>query len=136
MKTIKISSNFFGSHLSDKKLYEKVKKWLIENVVGTTIYMPEISKNVVLNWQGLKNDLNKIHPPYNKKLISFGVIVELIVNSTFIIKEKDKSKKPDIKAVYKFFSSLSIDNELFDVIIIIKETSKTFLYDHLLLSKQ
>lgn len=135
MKTVKISSDFFGKYRNDKQLYENVKPWVIDNIVGIVISIPEIKKNVELTWQGLKNDLNKVHQPYDKKLISFGCIVDLILNSTYIRTEKDKSGRPDIKNVYKFFSSLAIDNVYFDVIIVIKETSKTFLYDHILLKK-
>jgi len=138
MKRVNISSDFFGKYKTDKELFELVKKWVKANLVDLVINLPLYhgNKAVCLTWQGLKNDLNKVHPPYDKKLISFARLDDIIKNSQFIIKETDKSNKPDIKAVYKFFGSVTIDNESFDVIIIIKETSKTFLYDHILLLKE
>jgi len=134
MKT-QITSDFFGNYQTEKELYDKVKVWIRQHLVGIMIPLPEINKNVELSWQGLKNDLNEYHPPYEKKLISFAVLPEVIENSKFVVMEKDKAGKPDVKAVYKFSSSVIIDNEEFDVVIIIKETVKAFIYDHILLKK-
>ncbi len=136
MISIKISSNFFGKYQTEKELYEKVKIWVQKNLVGTIIPIEAIDKAVELSWQGLKNDLNEYHPPYDKKLISFAVLPQMITNSKFLVKEKDKANKPDVKAVYKFLGSVNIDNEEFDVIIFIKETAKTYIYDHVLLQKK
>jgi hypothetical protein len=79
--------------------------------------------------------LNEFHPPYNKKLISFSELPAIIENCKFIKKETDKKERPDVLAIYRFWCEIQIDNIDYDVILIIKETSKTFLYDHILLEK-
>lgn len=135
MNTVKIDNNFFGNYNSEKELFEKVKEWVKINLTGKKIFISEIEINVELTWQGLKNDLNEFHPPYDLKLISFCKLDEMIKNSKLIYKEKDKNNKKDVKNIYRFFSKINIKNTDYDVIIIIKETSKTFLYDHILLKK-
>ncbi len=129
----KVKSNFFGKYKTDKELYNLVFIWVKTNLVGKHINRDEINKPIELSWQGLKNDLNEVHPPYDKKLISFAVLDTILEKSKFILIEKDKKGNPDVKNIYKFLGKVQIDKEVFDVLIIIKETSKTFIYDHILL---
>ena len=136
MQTVSIDSSFFCTYSTERELYENVKLWIRENLVGIMIRLDEINQDVVLSWQGLKNDLNEYHPPYDKKLISFSRLPEIVKHSKFIVRENEKTGKPDVKAVYKFQGSVVFDKQEYDVIIIIKETAKTFLYDHVLLEKK
>lgn len=103
MDAIKINHKFFGDYNSEKELYEKVKQWVKENLIGKVLFIKEINQTIELSWQGLKNDLNEYHPPYDLKLISFSKISDIIINSKLIYKEKDKNNKKDVKAVYRFF---------------------------------
>jgi hypothetical protein len=141
IKTVKIRSDFFGKYKNQNELFELVKKWVKSNLVGLEVNIkskiPEnVPQNIELTWQGLKNDLSEFHPPYEMKLLSFSKLNDIISNATYLYQERDKRGRKDIKAIYRFFSRISVDDIGFDVIIIIMKTSKTFLYDHILLQKK
>lgn len=110
MRTISINPNFFGKYNTQKELFKKVL-------------------------DSVKNDLYEYHQPYIEKLLSFSKLPTILRNSKFIIKESEKNpkKQRDVKAIYKFLGKVSILKTDYDVLIIIKETSKTFIYDHVLI---
>jgi len=130
----KISKNIIV-YKDEKDLKEKVTEFVRKsNYVGLR-FEKQINGRVLnleLTWQGLKNDINEYHPNYTEKLLSFVELPLLIKNAQYILTENDKRKRVDVKAVHKFFSKVIVGNTEFDVIIIVYETSKTYLYDHIL----
>lgn len=128
-----ISSNFFGAYSNQKELYNKVKEWIKSNLAGKKVYVTSCDLTIELNWQGLKNDINEYHPPYIEKLISFGVLEEIIKNAEYFKGEQDKKGRQEVKAVHKLISKVSIDNVTYDVVIVCIETTANFIYDHFLL---
>ncbi|MCK9255948.1 MAG: hypothetical protein GX793_01545 [Bacteroidales bacterium] len=137
MRTISINPNFFGKYNTQKELFKKVLDFVKNDLVGQkiTINLNDKQMEVELTWQGLKNDLYEYHQPYIEKLLSFSKLPTILRNSKFIIKESEKNpkKQRDVKAIYKFLGKVSILKTDYDVLIIIKETSKTFIYDHVLI---
>lgn len=134
MNIATIQSNFFGIYENQKDLANKVKDWVKNNLIGRKIYVASCNKTIDLNWQGLKNDLGEYHYPlYIEKLISFGILDEIIANADYLKEEKDKRDRLSIKAVHRLSSRVQIDNKVYDVVIICIESSANFIYDHILL---
>jgi hypothetical protein len=134
MQIPEVDINYFGT-TKERLLRRKVSEFIKEKLVGQKISFSQkrngINLAIELTWQGLKNDINENHPPYLEKLISFAVLDKILQNAKYIRKEKDKLGRDII--VYKFYSQVIIGSKKFDVIFIIKKTSKTYLYDHILL---
>lgn len=80
--------------------------------------------------------MNEVHPPYKQKLLSFAKLDQVLEKSIYIHSEKDKHKRNDVVAVHKFFSTVRIGKENFDVLIFVFETQKTYIYDHVLLKRK
>jgi hypothetical protein len=133
MNIATIPSDFFGEYSNQKELYNKVKEWIKSNLVGKKVYVSSCNLTIELNWQGLKNDINEYHPPYIEKLISFGVLEEIIKTSDYFKGEQDKKGRLDVKTVHKLISKVETDNKHYDVIIVCMESSANFIYDHFLL---
>jgi Large polyvalent protein-associated domain 3 len=133
MDVAKIKSNFFGDYENQKDLLGKVKSWVKSNLTNKKIYVSSCDKTVELNWQGLKNDMGEYHPPYIEKLISFGVLDDIIANAVYSKQEQDKRNRLSVKAIHKFTSKVVIDDKIYDVVIICIESTANFIYDHILL---
>lgn len=133
-KIAKIDLGYFGT-TNESELKKKVADFVKLNLVGKKFNFKQGVRLIIeLTWQGLKNDINEYHRNYIEKLVSFGVLDEIISNSVFLYLEADKNNKPGIK-VYRFFSRVVISERDYDVIIIVKKTAKTFIYDHILIEK-
>jgi hypothetical protein len=136
MRTPEVDINYFGT-TKERQLKRKVTEFVKQKLVGKKITFSQkrngINLTIELTWQGLKNDINEYHPPYIEKLVSFAVLDKILKNAKYIRKEKNR-KQNEAGWVFKFYSEVRIKNE-FDIIIVIKQKGKVFLYDHILLKK-
>ncbi len=134
-----IKKDFFNT-LNESELRTILKGWCKTNLVGKTFTLHEDNFQPIeiqLTWQGIKNDIFEAHPPYIEKLVSFGVLSEIIEKANFLHKEPDKRGRREVKFIHKFISGVKIGDILFDVILIIYELiDKSFVYDHILLEKK
>ena len=133
--TPKTTPFFFGKNSTEKELKNKVVEWCKSNLVGKSIFKKDINKTIELSWQGIKNDINEYHAFYKEKLLSFQVLDQIIKNAFYSYSEKDKRSRSDVKHIHRFLSKVIVGRIEFDVVIIIYETSKTYLYDHILIKK-
>lgn len=122
--------------IEEKQLKIKVRNWVKENLRNRIINIKSKPLTIELTWQGLKNDIYEYHNNYIEKLVSFGILYEIIEQAEFLYSEKDKKKRKEVKAIHRFKSKVKISDKEFDVIIIIVETITSYLYDHILLEKK
>lgn len=132
---IPIVKKTFFKVKTEKELKEKVIEYVKLKYLGKTFEKSVGNKtiNLELSWQGLKNDINEYHSNYIEKLYSFVELPLIIKNAKYISTEKDKRGRTDVKAVYRFYSKVIINTIEYDVILIVYETAKTYLYDHILI---
>lgn len=128
------------SPISEKELKKEVSEWAKKNLVGKKFIISKGKAGdtifLELSWQGLKNDINEYHENYIEKLQSFYKLPEIIKRAKYILTEKDKRKRLDVLAVHKLLSNVIINNIHYDVFIVVFETSKTYLYDHILIKNK
>ncbi len=125
-----IKRNYFKT-TNEKLLKKRVTEFVKDKLVGKN-FLLDNKKKVVLTWQGLKNDINEYHTNYIEKLISFVVFDKILNKAVFLYSEQDKRGRANI-FIYKFFSQVKVGSIKYDVIIIVKKTSRTYIYDHILI---
>ena len=119
--------------IKESQLKIKVRDWVKENLRNKIVEIKSKPLIIELTWQGLKNDIYEYHNNYIEKLVSFVKLYEILEQAEFLYSEKDKKNRKEVKAIHRFKSKVQISDKEFDVIIIIVETKKTYLYDHILL---
>jgi hypothetical protein len=128
----------FDGIKTEKEIKAFVKSKVYDKLNGA-VYEFQLTNKKLLAFEitpaGFKNDLNEVHRNYKQKLASFFVLDEILNNAVYLFSEADKYKRKEVVAIHKLQSEVIVDKELYDVLIIIFETTKTYLYDHILIKK-
>ena len=112
-----------------KKELKDAKAWALKNLKGKKVYHKDINEYIYFNEDGLS------HAIYAK---TYYLKIQLIYHAKRFLEssrlysiEKDKLKRKDIKNIYKFVATTTINAKKYFVYIIVRETKEgIFYYDH------
>jgi hypothetical protein len=112
--------------------YSETLDWAIKNLVGQKFYNPTINAEIEFSEEHIAHAI--YYKTYKFKVDLVYHIPEIIKNSVYHHSEKDRSGRPEIKAVHKFTSYVVIDNQVYSVYFYVKEynvgNKKSFYFDH------
>lgn len=109
-----------------KELRESAKKYAKNNYIPSTITNKDQDLDVMLRWQGVKRTIYKRAPKI--RLYTVPYIPELIEKGLLTTVETDRKDRKDIKRVLKFEVLARINDKLYSIWIVVRETASGRLY--------
>ncbi|MGD9930152.1 MAG: hypothetical protein AB7U05_09040 [Mangrovibacterium sp.] len=109
--------------------------WAEKNLIGRSVFHDEIRKQIQFTRQGVKHAVSSNSSRIKAEFI-YSVTSQL-KNSKLIDISPDKRNRPDIKAVYTFFSEWTFENETYFVRMYVREGANgNIYYDHSIIKKK
>lgn len=114
---------------------KEIFAWLRLNVVGKTVFNSSLGEYISINKSGVKHAVSFSNKNYVQKLKSMYHLADLVETATFSHTEEDSRNRKTIKEIIILRNSVTVEEQIFEVQIVVRHTNEgRFYYDHALIS--
>ena len=118
--------------MEDAKLAAKAAfEWARANLLGLSIFQPDLKAQVEFTVQGLKHSIYSAGYGYAEKPAFIYSIKEILPTLKLVMSEPDKRGRPDIRMVHRLIGKWNYNGtEKLVYVVILEKLNGHFHYDH------